>query len=822
MIPRLLPFFLLVLLCTFQLTSGHELNDQKPSLTARLEGAESECSPLNPTIVVAASDERLDPSSTTTPPSQDVPQPFEVENEKLEEIVDAQKPSPSDSLLSSIDSKTAADSLPLSTQEPTAPSQPPKVNDSKFLTFNEWKQRAEAEEEALRQPIEVEEEGEEENCPPSSYSNTSPPTTRTMEECPPKSSRRRWSSLFSIFTRNSSSRSSSSNNSSPTSVGEEDAEDASLSVKPPLTLLSPLGSDSLPSLSPRPNYASLDCGASVLSSSRGSRSVGSILSNSPDRYMNAPCAAKEKWVVLELCQEIELDIILVGNLEVAEEIEGRGEFGRWKEVGILKALNIRGLQAFKLPPTSGFYKYVRLDFISHYGSEHFCPVSNVKVYGATQMEVYRREEGARKKMEERREVKVLVEEPIVSASPTIVIEDSAGAGADVEPMPPIIPPSAGVTTDNHVALESLIASLSQNVSASPDATPTSNIEPQQAPQPSAHASNAPTTESIFGAITRRLNALEANATLTMQYLEIQGRWLAERLEKLDGMDGWRRKQESLMSRLLLELQFERAEMERERIHVNSQLMALARDISFEQRLGVAQLFGLLALFFFVAFTRGARDLGAASTDSRRRLSHNDQLLQPMVSPLPLPRTPARKPLALKPIRSRAPLTLNSPTNSKFRRFRSATPPPRFDSGLATPSFEVEKKGERTEHTTGPSSPPRKRQIKTSLKGKKREDEVEFPTSAASSTFRRRPFRISMSSRTSSFEERRRNSETNDGTTSKRGSMYEPPLDPPDASSEYEDISSALESGRSEVEDPWSIDGGVERPDASPRQPVMVA
>lgn len=52
------------------------------------------------------------------------------------------------------------------------------------------------------------------------------------------------------------------------------------------------------------------------------------------------------------------------------------------------------LQVFRPPePTKGgFYRYLRIDFLSHYGSEYYCPVSLLKVYGLTQLDAYRRDE----------------------------------------------------------------------------------------------------------------------------------------------------------------------------------------------------------------------------------------------------------------------------------------------------------------------------------------------------------------------------------------------------------------------------------------------
>src|SRR5882762_6957826 len=43
------------------------------------------------------------------------------------------------------------------------------------------------------------------------------------------------------------------------------------------------------------------------------------------------------------------------------------------------------------PPTSlrDFYRYIRIDFLSHYGNEFYCPVSLLRVYGLTHLEEWK-------------------------------------------------------------------------------------------------------------------------------------------------------------------------------------------------------------------------------------------------------------------------------------------------------------------------------------------------------------------------------------------------------------------------------------------------
>ena len=154
-------------------------------------------------------------------------------------------------------------------------------------------------------------------------------------------------------------------------------------------------------LTDRFNYASLDCSARVHTSHRSAKSASSILSSKRDRYMLSPCDSKEKqFVAVELCDDIRIDTVQLANFEffsgvfkdfsvsVAKtyitDIDG------WTHVGTYNAKNVRGVQSFH-PPTSlrDFYRYIRIDFETHYGNEYFCPVSLLRVYGLTHLEQWK-------------------------------------------------------------------------------------------------------------------------------------------------------------------------------------------------------------------------------------------------------------------------------------------------------------------------------------------------------------------------------------------------------------------------------------------------
>ncbi|KAM0752061.1 hypothetical protein T439DRAFT_299788 [Meredithblackwellia eburnea MCA 4105] len=167
--------------------------------------------------------------------------------------------------------------------------------------------------------------------------------------------------------------------------------------------------DPLLLLKDRSNYAGVDCAAKVHRSSRQTKGSSSILDEKKDRYMLSPCSVDPKFVELELCDEIRIDTVVLANYEffssmfkkfsikVSQNYPGRPD--EWHDLGTFRARNMRGIQVFYPKSPGGFYRFMRIDFQSHYGSEFYCPVSLLRVYGLTQLDAYRRDEEQRKLLE---------------------------------------------------------------------------------------------------------------------------------------------------------------------------------------------------------------------------------------------------------------------------------------------------------------------------------------------------------------------------------------------------------------------------------------
>lgn len=152
----------------------------------------------------------------------------------------------------------------------------------------------------------------------------------------------------------------------------------------------------------RSNYASFDCGASVLKTNPHGKKASSILVENKDSYMLNECSADNKFLIVELCDEIKIDTLVLANFEFFSSIfrtfrasvsdRYPVKIDKWKDIGTFEARNSRDLQAFLVENHDGFARYVRLEFLSHYGSEFYCPISLLRVHGVTAFEEYKLEQ----------------------------------------------------------------------------------------------------------------------------------------------------------------------------------------------------------------------------------------------------------------------------------------------------------------------------------------------------------------------------------------------------------------------------------------------
>ncbi|KAG2303631.1 hypothetical protein Bca4012_062384 [Brassica carinata] len=141
------------------------------------------------------------------------------------------------------------------------------------------------------------------------------------------------------------------------------------------------------------NYASASKGAKVLSSNKEAKGATSILSRDNDKYLRNPCSAEGKYVVIELSEETLVNTIKIANFEHyssnLKEFELQGTLvyptDTWVHMGNFTAVNVKQEQNFTLVEPK-WVRYLKLKFLSHYGSEFYCTLSLVEVYGVDAVE----------------------------------------------------------------------------------------------------------------------------------------------------------------------------------------------------------------------------------------------------------------------------------------------------------------------------------------------------------------------------------------------------------------------------------------------------
>lgn len=114
------------------------------------------------------------------------------------------------------------------------------------------------------------------------------------------------------------------------------------------------------------NYASVECGAKILSANSEAKSTSAILMENMDLYMLNPCSNKI-WFVIELCEPIQVKQLDIANFELFSStpkdflvsISDRYPTNKWVKLGTFHARDERIVQSFPLDEQL-YAKYVKV------------------------------------------------------------------------------------------------------------------------------------------------------------------------------------------------------------------------------------------------------------------------------------------------------------------------------------------------------------------------------------------------------------------------------------------------------------------------------
>ncbi|QSZ30776.1 hypothetical protein DSL72_000334 [Monilinia vaccinii-corymbosi] len=536
------------------------------------------------------------------------------------------------------------------------------------------------------------------------------------------------------------------------------------------------------------SYASFDAGATVLKTHPGAKNSKAVLIENKDSYMLSECKTPNKFLIIELSEDIWIDTLVLANYEffssmlrtfrVSVSDRWPVKMEKWKDLGVYEARNSREIQAFLIENPQIWARYIRIEFLTHYGKEYYCPLSLVRVHGTRMLESWKDTEANNDDDEEADEdpedgfvpeavAQVIQEastdvqavhvtasgqtEPMGSHTPSGVQKQEAPVETHL-PSPPMptslwkkfsfqpptvltmprkdlcfasdapehtltsraavekvpsdvktamqVPPSPEMIstafTDNWITSSSLTftgpsaqqtlsedgpslasTSLSQEAHKSSWVTHNSSYSTTMAsstPGVISRSQNATSTnktrststasgsaslptiqESFFKAVSRRLQLLETNSTLSLKYIEEQSKMLREaflRVEKrqfqkttdfLENLNNtvltelrvFRQQYDEIWQSTIISLESQREESRREILAISTRLNILADEVVFQKRMSIIQSVLLLLCLGLVIFSRvsSAEPLSFSLHNRRSRILRN---VNTMDSPLDTP------------------------------------------------------------------------------------------------------------------------------------------------------------------------------------------
>lgn len=269
------------------------------------------------------------------------------------------------------------------------------------------------------------------------------------------------------------------------------------------------------------NYASADCAATVVSTNSDAKGASSILKEVKDSYLLNKCSTPNKFVVIELCQDILVSLVVVGNFELFSSmfksikisVSNGFPTTEWKTLGVFEAENKRDLQNFDIENPLIWARYLRIDILSHFGNEFYCPMSLVRVHGTTMMEEFKNDDQVSSVQLPKSEETIAVEE-------SKALNYSTEVSKDDDECRVVLP---------HLALNEFLKDINSTQQFC-------NVSPviEESTSSTQESTSVKTTqESIFKTIVKRLSLLESNASLSLLYVEEQSKLLSDAFTRLE-------------------------------------------------------------------------------------------------------------------------------------------------------------------------------------------------------------------------------------------------------------------------------------------------
>lgn len=399
-----------------------------------------------------------------------------------------------------------------------------------FQSFEEWKKNK-----LLQDELSPENSNIESIDLLNNSETSSPPTTSLLSTIPPKLMQRtKGDSSKGLKYRDS--RNGNNNLEKDESIGEE--------MEIELSMFSGTSEEQGKLYKERFNFASFDCAATIVKTNKEAKGANSILIDNKDSYLLNECNAQNKFIIIELCEDILVDEILIGNYEFYSSmfknlkisVSARFPTNQWINLGEFQAENIRKLQIFKIENPLIWAKFLKVEFLTHYGNEFYCPISSVQVHGKTMIEQFKEEnpeveEVGDSNLIKSNEIKYEMDIPKFNVNLTNnlnttfkIINDDDDNGNDTH--------SNSECSIEYLKLEQFLNKYESKIELSDqclvDLETTTTVQQTKIQQPQPQIQ-----DSIYKNIVKRLILLESNATLSLLYIEEQSKLLSEAFKKLE-------------------------------------------------------------------------------------------------------------------------------------------------------------------------------------------------------------------------------------------------------------------------------------------------
>jgi hypothetical protein len=347
------------------------------------------------------------------------------------------------------------------------------------------------------------------------------------------------------------------------------------------------------------NYASVDCAATIVDTNPDAKGAALILMENKESYLINKCSSPNKFVIVELCQDILVESFVIGNFEffsstfkdIRVSVSDRYPNANWHKLGEFEAKNIRDIQTFTIENSLIWAKYLKLEILSHYGDEFYCPISILRVHGKSVMDEVKEDKESLPKEENPTDII----EPI-DLNSTIGIDHSKFEQCRVR-----LP---------HLQLTDFLQDI--------------NSTDQYCDAPETTPVTKSTQESFYKNIMKRLTLLESNASLSLLYIEEQSKLLSEAFTSLEQRqtNNFKGLVQSFNNTIVNQLTnfkssyvymhneyaklFKIQENNHQLLLMDSKarITSLSRELTFQRAISIFNTIIIICLLVYVIFTRG--------------------------------------------------------------------------------------------------------------------------------------------------------------------------------------------------------------------------